>query len=146
MSGGTSDGVSDDGRHALSIIWFVGSVFSPYYHWAGHGRPENHVAVNVALYGPRAARWTMTERPESALARSAERLAIGPSALGWAGDALVLDLDEVAAPIPRRVRGRITVHPKAINGRGFDIDGAGRHGGCRSRRPRASRSASPTPR
>ena len=48
------DALSDDGAHALTIIAFIGSVFSPYYAWArqrGRGDPENHVAVNVALYG-----------------------------------------------------------------------------------------------
>ena len=35
----------------LTIIAFVGSVFSPYYHWSGRAEPENHVAINVALYG-----------------------------------------------------------------------------------------------
>jgi len=28
------DAISDDGQHALSVIAFVGSVFSPYYAWA----------------------------------------------------------------------------------------------------------------
>ena len=28
------DALSDDGRHGLTIIAFIGSVFSPYYAWA----------------------------------------------------------------------------------------------------------------
>ena len=48
------DALSDDGQHGLTIIAFVGSVFSPYYrsalkHCAAD--PENHCALNVALYG-----------------------------------------------------------------------------------------------
>ncbi len=62
-----ADGVSDDGAFGFSIIWFIGSVFSPYYHWAGRREPNNHVAVNIALYGRGSRRWTMTERPSGAL-------------------------------------------------------------------------------
>ncbi|MEO0034874.1 MAG: hydroxyneurosporene dehydrogenase CrtC, partial [Pseudomonadota bacterium] len=32
------DAISDDGRHALTLIFFLGSVFSPYYAWARRGR------------------------------------------------------------------------------------------------------------
>ncbi len=33
------DALSDDGRHGLTLIAFIGSVFSPYYAWrAGGGR------------------------------------------------------------------------------------------------------------
>jgi carotenoid 1,2-hydratase len=121
------DGLSDDGRYGFSVIAFIGSVFSPYYYWAGRRDPENHVAINVALYGRGARRWTMTERGRSALRRDATNLVIGPSALSWDGNALTLDLDEVAVPIPRRVRGRIRLMPDAINQRSFAIDRAGRH-------------------
>jgi carotenoid 1,2-hydratase len=44
------------------VIAFVGSVFSPYYHWAGRRDPEDHVCINVALYRPGGNRWSMTER------------------------------------------------------------------------------------
>ena len=33
------DAVSDDRRHGVAIIAFVGSVFSPYYAWAGRRDP-----------------------------------------------------------------------------------------------------------
>ncbi|PIY72746.1 MAG: carotenoid 1,2-hydratase, partial [Rhodobacterales bacterium CG_4_10_14_0_8_um_filter_70_9] len=33
------DGLSDDGRHGITLIAFIGSVFSPYYYWAGRARP-----------------------------------------------------------------------------------------------------------
>ena len=53
------DALSDDGQHGLTLIGFIGSVFSPYYAWArgasGLAEAENHVALNVALYGPRGA-------------------------------------------------------------------------------------------
>lgn len=121
------DAISDDGRYALSIISFVGSVFSPYYYWDGRRRPENHVAINVALYGRGSRRWTMTERPQTALERSATTFRVGPSSLSWNGTSLTLDLDEVGVPLPQRVRGRITIHPTALNQRAFQLDRAGRH-------------------
>jgi carotenoid 1,2-hydratase len=69
----------------------------------------------------------MTERGRGALARDASRLAIGPSALEWDGDALTVAIDEVAAPIPSRVRGRVRLHPAALADRGYALDAAGRH-------------------
>lgn len=124
------DALSDDGRHGITLIAFVGSVFSPYYAWArrrGSADPQDHCALNVALYatggaGPR--RWTLTERGHQGLARSAERLVIGPSALTWAGDTLSVDIDERAAPLPYPVRGRVQLHPLGITQRDFALDGA----------------------
>ena len=78
------DALSDDGRHGLTLIAFVGSVFSPYYAWArrrGPVDPSNHCAINVALYGVAGKRWAMTERDRPALQRSTERLAVGRSIL-----------------------------------------------------------------
>jgi carotenoid 1,2-hydratase len=57
--------MSDDGQHGMTLIAFVGSVFSPYYAWArrkGNADPENHCALNVAIYSKGASRWAMTER------------------------------------------------------------------------------------
>jgi carotenoid 1,2-hydratase len=122
------DAISDDQSYGFSLIWFVGSVFSPYYHWAGHRSPENHVAVNVALYGRGAARWTMTERKAAALERSRTHFSVGPSGMAWTGQSLVMDVNEIAAPLPRRVRGQIRLTPIAWNERRFTIDSRGRHG------------------
>ena len=49
------DAFSEDGQFGLTIIAFIGSVFSPYYAWSGRRDPLNHCAVNVALYGERGA-------------------------------------------------------------------------------------------
>lgn len=69
----------------------------------------------------------MTERSRAAVDRAADRLAVGPSAMRWTGDSLVIDLDEVAVPIPRRVHGRVTLRPEVIGQAGFALDPAGRH-------------------
>ena len=82
------DAISDDGEYGLSIIAFVGSVFSPYYALArsrtgGLADPENHCALNVALYGKGGKRWTMTERGRTHTTRNAQHFQIGPSSLHW---------------------------------------------------------------
>lgn len=120
------DAISDDARHGLTLIAFVGSVFSPYYHWSGRGSPENHVAINVALYGPHA-RWAMTERGAGALSRSAAHFSVGPSALTWREGCLHITLDERCTPPLQRIRGTITLRPQALNTVAFTLDAAGRH-------------------
>ena len=113
------DALSDDGEHGLSIIAFVGSVFSPYYALArrlqgGVAVPENYCALNVALYGKGGKHWTMTERGRQHIQRSAHHYKIGPSSLHWNGQELVIDIDEINVPWPKRVRGRVTVRPEGL--------------------------------
>jgi carotenoid 1,2-hydratase len=106
-------------------------VFSPYYAWAHRkGRPadpENHCALNVALYGQGARRWTMTERGRRWVQRERTQFQIGPSRLHWDGQALVVDIDEIAVPLPRRVRGRVKLFPQALCRFVAGLDEAGRH-------------------
>jgi carotenoid 1,2-hydratase len=122
--------MSDDGAHALTLIAFVGSVFSPYYAWArrrGNADPVNHCAFNVALYGPRSGRWCMTERGAMQIEREQSMLSIGPSSMCWTGDALQIAIDEVCAPLPRRLRGSIRLIPTALCDRSFLLDVEGSH-------------------
>jgi carotenoid 1,2-hydratase len=108
----------------------VGSVFSPYYAWAlrrGSADAENHVAINVCLYGAGGKRWTMTERGRRSLQRDATSFNVGPSHLRWDGSALEITVDEVCLPVPMRVRGRIRVHPGQLFDRVFALDDQGRH-------------------
>lgn len=121
------DAFSEDGQYGLTIIAFVGSVFSPYYKFSGRGDPENHCAINVAFTGPRSGAWAMTERPKQRVDRSATHFAVGPSALHWDGAALTIDIDEVSAPLPARVRGRVRVFPMMIGNTAFALDPAGLH-------------------
>ena len=120
------DALSDDRQHGLTIIAFIGSVFSPYYWWSGRRDPLDHVALNVALYGG-GGRWAMTERGRGSLIRTRDTLAIGPSAMRWEGDTLVVDFDEVGAPLPRRLRGTARITPESLGDTGFPLDPAGRH-------------------
>ena len=119
--------MSDDGAYSLTVIAFVGSVFSPYYAWAGRADPLDHCAINVALYTPNGNRWAMTERRRSALERSSDRLAIGPSSLRWEGGALSIELEEIGAPIPFPQRGTVRLEPTIVNREAHLLERAGRH-------------------
>jgi carotenoid 1,2-hydratase len=83
--------------------------------------------VNVALYGPRGQRWAMTERGRRSVARESRSLAIGASTLSWDGAGLRIDVDEVAVPLPRRIRGVIRLDPSGLNEQSFALDAAHRH-------------------
>jgi len=87
----------------------------------------NHCAINIALYGRPGARWAMTERGRSKVLRSGSVLQVGPSSLRWHGDILEIDIDEVGAPIPKRIRGSIRVTPSGFCARSFMLDAAGHH-------------------
>ncbi|WPZ36804.1 carotenoid 1,2-hydratase [Thalassobaculum sp. OXR-137] len=102
-------------------------MFSPYYAWAGRRDPENHCAVNVALYGRDADRWAMTERGRGALDRTQDRFTLGRSSLHWSGSALTITLDERATPHLTPIRGTVTLSPEAMPGRQFPLDPEGRH-------------------
>lgn len=123
------DAGSDDGRFGLTLIAFVGSVFSPFYASArrrGHAEAIDHCALNVALYGD-ASRWAMTERDRSAVSRTAESFTVGPSRLQWQDGALVIDVNEITAPWPRRLRGSIRVQPRGATACRVALDSHGRH-------------------
>ena len=125
--------MSEDQAHAITIIALLGSVFSPYYAGARDARdgrqadPLDHCAMNVALYGPRGDRWALTERGSRSVARGERDLAIGPSSMEWDGTELRISFDEVTAPIPSRLRGRVRVRPAGVTGEVLKLDAAGRH-------------------
>ncbi len=124
------DALSEDHRHGLTLIAFVGSVFSPYYfkgRQKGLNDPRDYCSVNVCLYGD-ARRWTMTERRAGSLTQRPETLAIGPSRLHWdRHETLSIAIDELGAPIPQRVRGSVRLTPSYINEQVFALDEAARH-------------------
>jgi len=124
------DALSDNGKQGITLIAFVGSVFSPYYALArrfGRGDPLNHCALNVALYGERRKHWAMTERRRPAISRSANEFVVGPSSVDWNGEALTFRIGEVTNPIPSRLQGIVRVYPSALTRETFVLDAAGRH-------------------
>ncbi|MEM9107416.1 MAG: carotenoid 1,2-hydratase [Pseudomonadota bacterium] len=127
------DGVSDCGTYGLTVIAFIGSVFSPYYAWSGRKDPENHVAMNVALYAPGGDLWAMTERGRGSLQRDASTIRIGPSSMTWDDDGLLLNFSEVAVPrppfrlLPKRIEGSVRVRFDTTNRKIFKLDQKGKH-------------------
>ena len=69
----------------------------------------------------------MTERGRRALHRGENHMIIGASALHWDGASLTIWIEEVTAPVPSRLRGMVRVTPRALTGRTFALDVAGRH-------------------
>jgi carotenoid 1,2-hydratase len=69
----------------------------------------------------------MTERGRGSVARSDSMLRIGPSSLCWQGGTLKIDVDEIGAPLPKRIRGTIRVTPSGFSGRSFALDAGGNH-------------------
>lgn len=123
------DALSNDGKNGITLIALIGSVFSPYYaamRRRGTADPLHHLSLNVAIYGE-GKRWSMTERGRGSLQRDNTRLQIGPSSLEWDGNCLVIHIDEVTVPIPKRIRGTVRVYPSAMLETPYPLDAAGRH-------------------
>ncbi len=106
-------------------------MFSPYYAWARRGGaaadPENFCSLNVALLGPGAGRWAMTERGRARISRTRDAYVIGTSRLAWTGEALEIRIDERTLPAWRPVRGLVRVHPEALTSHTELLDDAELH-------------------
>ena len=123
------DAISDDGRHALTAIVFIGSVFSPWYAAARRRGPapaRDHSAINLALYGP-CRRWCMTERGADSVRASSSELRIGPSRLTHAPLRLSLEVAEWTVPWPRALVGTLEVTLPDITSTPVRLDRAGHH-------------------
>ncbi len=69
----------------------------------------------------------MTERGAGSVRRGADFLTIGPTSLTWDGSGLTVRINEIAVPLPRRVRGTVRLYPSALETRDLTLDSAGRH-------------------
>ncbi|MGC3940244.1 carotenoid 1,2-hydratase [Roseobacter sp. EG26] len=119
--------MSDCGTRAISVIGFIGSVFSPWYKWSGRKNPQNHVCINVATYGP-GGRFTMTDRGASALRQTGARFEVGPSMMRWADNQLIIDINEISGPpLINRIQGQIRLIPSAITGVELPLTEDGAH-------------------
>ena len=105
------DAISVDEQHAITVIAFIGSVFSPYYARARkkQNTPANeHCAINVALYGS-PWRWCMTERGANSLNTNKNQLSVGKSQFLLDGNTLRVKIDEISTPTLTKVQGEITI-------------------------------------
>ena len=58
----------------------------------------------------------MTDRGEGALRQTADSFTVGPSALYWTGEKLIIDINEISSlPLVSRMRGTIEVIPTGIS-------------------------------
>ena len=124
------DGFSDCGRFGVTVIAFIGSVFSPYYFRArqrGSCSPTNHVSLNVILYGPEKSRWCMTERGSTALSQQSDRLVIGPSDISITDEGLTITVRERATPWGQLVSGVISIGFERALQTCFQLDDAHCH-------------------
>ena len=69
----------------------------------------------------------MTERRAGAVSARPDALTIGPSGVRFEDGALIFDIAERGAPIPRAVRGPVVVRPEITQAEAFALDPAGRH-------------------
>ncbi len=124
------DALSQDETEGLTIIAFIGSVFSPYYAWARAKQPAdpyNFCALNVAYYGAKRHYWSMTERRRTAIDVTEDSYAIGPSTLRWDGTSLTITFAETTVPLPSVLRGQVTITPLALQPKVFALGQSGQH-------------------
>lgn len=105
------------GEVSAVCIFMVGSLFSPRYSVAARrgGRPQEHCAVNFALYvrGERRA-WVLSEYPKAHATPDGRALAIGRSVLRLTPEGrIVMEVDERTAPWGRPFRARLELTPRS---------------------------------
>ena len=69
----------------------------------------------------------MTERGRECVQRRPRSLCIGPSSLRWEDGTLRIEVDEIGAPLPKKIRGTIRITPSGLPGRRFALDANGNH-------------------
>jgi carotenoid 1,2-hydratase len=83
-------------------------------------------ACMLCLYGKKN-RWAMTERNDAALDPVTRLPDHRCKLVRWEGDRAIIDIDEVTAPLPQRVRGQITVHCDHVYDRASYLDANREH-------------------
>jgi carotenoid 1,2-hydratase len=137
------DAISDDGRSALVVIFFVGSVFSPYYAErlaAGEQpSPREHVAVNFALYRRhQRPLWVFSEYGTERWLETGRGQSIGDSHFERSEDgSIALHVDDRRVAFGTRVRADIVFRPLAPPLAARDVHLGGEEHGWRCPMPRA---------
>lgn len=124
------DAFSADGSIGMTLIVFIGSVFSPYYFRARRhstARPENHVSINAIFYQRGRKRWALTERGHRELTREKNAFHVGPSHVVLNDDTLTFAIDEWCVPLPSRLRGMVSVRMRQQNTECYALDTHGLH-------------------
>jgi carotenoid 1,2-hydratase len=115
----------------VTIIAFVGSVFSPgYFRARAHElepQASRFCALNVALYREGGTRWAFTEHPHDRVRRSPEAFELGRSSIAWEGDALVIRVHERSAGLGLPLRGTVRLRPRGCFSQPLALDPHARH-------------------
>ncbi len=69
----------------------------------------------------------MTDRGRDALRLSEDAIEIGPSAMIWDGDRLIVEINEISTPHGQRVTGQVTIHPAAVTSVEMPLTADGAH-------------------
>ncbi len=125
------DGFDERSEHAVTVIAFVGSVFSPAYLRARRRDPAAdpmvHCGLNVVVHGPRVNAWAFTEYRGDEVSRDADTMVLGRNRLARDDAGLVIDIDERTYPWGRPLRGRVRLDALGWRRQQFALDGAARH-------------------
>lgn len=125
------DGFDERSEHAVTVIAFVGSVFSPAYLRARRrssaADPSAHCGLNVVVHGPRTNAWVFSEYRGADVSREPDTLALGRSRITRDDSGLDIEIDERTYPWGRRVRGRIRLDALGWREQQFAIDASERH-------------------
>lgn len=126
------DGISDDRRYGITVIAFLGSVFSPFYFSekkrSNAANPLDFAAFNVAVYGPGVDRWTFTERTAATVLSDAVSLSIGKSRIIAEQEGVIqIDIDETSPKLRRPVKGTVRIRFAHSHRTIFFLDHHGRH-------------------
>ena len=147
------DSISDDGDFALTVIAFVGHVFSPHYYRARQKSSstlplaERYCAMNLGLHAltPRGMSrlgckmlWSLNEfsHPDSeswqdGVEREPHRLLLGQSSLSYTEAGLSAKLSERTKPffqrMPKRIEGELSLHFQSPSEHVISLDSSGEH-------------------
>lgn len=108
------DGTSDDHKHHIVMIAFVGSVFSPHYFKAlgtPQGKADQFCAFNLGVYSKLHKRWVLTEYDSARSQRDATRFEMGRNRLHYDGTALHININDRSMPFARPVKGQLRIEP-----------------------------------
>jgi len=124
------DGFSDCGQHGVTLIFFIGTVFSPFYASArkrGDADPRDFVCVNAVFYEPKRKYWAMTERRMLDLQTTPNSVTIGPSSMTFDGRCLKVVIDERSAPMRRPNRGTVSIDLQERTDKCYGLHSGGEH-------------------
>jgi carotenoid 1,2-hydratase len=69
----------------------------------------------------------MTERSQASVTRSLTDFVLGPSAMRWQNDELIIDINEISVPIPLPVKGQVRLKPHGLSNRLWALDDEQKH-------------------